>query len=212
MAGGPTRAQAPAQEPPPEDLPRIVLWRLRRSPLRRRTDLAQAWIGFGLLLAVLAGAPAAMFLVGDTAYRHYARTAEQEARTRQPTTAVLLHDAPRHPDPGSAEAEESRYRAEVRFTDVTGHPRTAKTDVRPGLPAGSTLRVWTDTRGRITGPPLTTDQIRDRSMGWAVTAFLTVTFAGGIAYAVTDRVLRHHHLAAWDAAWARTAPRWMTSI
>ncbi|WP_405833781.1 hypothetical protein [Streptomyces sp. NBC_01176] len=208
MAGGTPEAQSPAEDPPPEDLPRVMLWRLRRSPLRRRTDLLQGWIGIGLLLAVLAAAPAAMFLVGDTAYRHYKRTAEHQQQVRQPARAVLVQDAPRHPEPGSTEEKESRYPVRVRFTDPTGHTRTAKTGVRPGLTEGSTVRIWSDTQGRLTGPPLTTDQIRSRCMGWAITAALAVTFLGGVAYGITDLVLRRHNLAAWDTAWAGTAPRW----
>lgn len=106
--------------------------RLRRNPLCRRTDLVQAWIGLGLLLAALAATPAAMVLVGDAAHRHYARTARHQAATRHHTTAILLQDARRHPEPGSAEARKTRYPAEVRFTDADGHTRTATADVQIG--------------------------------------------------------------------------------
>lgn len=41
----------------PEELPRLRLWRWRRNPLRRRTDLAQAWIAVGLFLVVAAATP-----------------------------------------------------------------------------------------------------------------------------------------------------------
>ncbi|MET9121139.1 hypothetical protein [Streptomyces sp. NPDC004528] len=198
-------------EPPPDDLPRLMLWRLRASPLRRRSDVLQAWVGIGVLLAVLAAAPAAMFLVGDTAYRHYTRAAERQRQVREPVVAVLLQDVPRHPEPGSTEEKETLYPVRVRFTDPAGHPRTAKTEARPGLTAGSTLRLWSDPRGRLTGPPLTTDQIRSRCMGWALTGALAVTLLGGLAYGATDLVLRRRNLAEWDAAWARTAPGWTAS-
>ncbi|MFG3588873.1 hypothetical protein [Streptomyces sp. NPDC047990] len=198
-------------EPPPDDLPRLMLWRLRASPLRRRSDVLQAWVGIGVLLAVLAAAPAAMFLLGDSAYRHYTRTAERQRQVREPVVAVLLQDVPRHPEPGSTEEKETLYPVRVRFTDPAGHPRTAKTEARPGLTAGSTLRLWSDPRGRLTGPPLTTDQIRSRCMGWALTGALAVTLLGGLAYGATDLVLRRRNLAEWDAAWARTAPGWTAS-
>ncbi|MEU2879838.1 hypothetical protein ABZ651_27070, partial [Streptomyces sp. NPDC007070] len=100
----------PARDVP--DLPRVTLWRLRRNPLRRRTDLLQAWLALGLFLTALAAAPTAMFLVGDAAYSHYRETADAQARTRRPTTAVLLHPAPRHPEPGSPEARRTRYPVE----------------------------------------------------------------------------------------------------
>ncbi|MEU0210453.1 hypothetical protein ABZ235_11750 [Streptomyces canus] len=49
------RATPPAH--PPEELPRLRLWRWRRNPLRRRTDLAQAWIAVGLFVVVTAATP-----------------------------------------------------------------------------------------------------------------------------------------------------------
>ncbi|MFE1754103.1 Rv1733c family protein [Streptomyces anandii] len=211
MARGIPRAQPPPDAPDaPDDLPRFVLWRMRRNPLRRTTDLAQAWIALGLFLAVLAAAPAAMFLVGDTAYRHYTDLAEHQRRTRQRTAAVLVHDAPRHPEPGSEEEKQTRYPVEVRFTDPTGRPRTARTDVVPALPAGSSVDVWAATDGTITGPPLTADQIRSRCMGWAIISALAVAAAGAGAYGLACLFLRRRNLAAWDTAWAGTAPRWTT--
>ncbi|MFI9601652.1 hypothetical protein ACIHCX_17610 [Streptomyces sp. NPDC052043] len=216
MAGGIPRAQPPPEglfpdEPLPDELPSRVLWRLRRNPLRRPSDLLQAWIGLGVLLAVLAATPVAVFLVGDTALRHYERAAEHQDRTRRQTTAVLLHDAPRHPEPGSAEERNTRYPVPVRFTDPGGLARTARTHVEPGLPAGSSVDVWADTDGRLTEPPLTSAQVRGHSTGWAALAALTVPVAGAGAYGAACLLLRRRNLAAWDSAWARTAPRWTPS-
>ncbi|MFF0221559.1 hypothetical protein [Streptomyces sp. NPDC004629] len=205
MPGGIPRAQ-----PPPDDLPRHPLWRFRRNPLRRGTDVAQAWIGLGLLLAVLVAMPGAMFLIGDTAYRHYAHTARHQAATRHQSTAVLLYDSPRHPEPGSDEEKRTRYRVEVRFTDRLGHSRTGCVDAHPGLPAGSTVTVWTGPEGGITDPPMTAAEIRSRCMGWAIIAALAVALAGAAAYGIAERTLHRRNLAAWDTAWARTAPRWTT--
>ncbi|MER6983037.1 hypothetical protein ABT317_40290 [Streptomyces carpinensis] len=188
----------------------ITLWRLRRNPLRRTSDLLQAWLGLGLLLAVLAAAPAAAYLVGDAAHHHYTHTAERHERTRHHTTAVLVHDAPRHPEPGSAEEKKTRYPVEVRFTDPGGRTHHATTDVPPGLRAGSTVHVWADPHGQVTGPPLTPDQVRSRTMGWAILAALSVIALGSAAYGAVTLALRHRNLTAWGRAWAGTAPRWTT--
>ncbi|MFI8947199.1 hypothetical protein ACIGO6_11845 [Streptomyces sp. NPDC053750] len=215
MADDVPRAQPPPPEPDPDaepgpgtGHPHRPFWRWRRNPLRRRTDRLHAWVVLALLLAVPTAAVAAMFAVGDAAYHHYRSTAEQEARTRDHRPAVLVHDAPRHPEPGSDEAKKTRYPVEVRFTGRDGAPRTGKTDVEPGLPADSTVLVWIDSAGEITGPPLTAEQIRSRTMGWAVLAFLGVVLAGLAAHGVTGFVLHRRNLAQWDAAWANTAPRW----
>ncbi|MFD5518809.1 hypothetical protein [Streptomyces sp. NPDC127066] len=204
------RATPPSH--PPEELPHILWWRWRRNPLRRRTDLAQAWVAVGLLLTVLGGIPATMFLVGDTAYRHHRETARHQAATRHEITAVLTQDAPRHPEPGSDEAEEALYPVTVRFTDTRGHTRTAKADVEPALTEGSTVDVWVDTGGRITDPPLTADQVRDRTMVWAVLAGVAVPFPGAAAYGCAVRALERRNLARWNTSWAETAPRWTAPV
>ncbi|MFS8198301.1 hypothetical protein ACLVWQ_06395 [Streptomyces sp. CWNU-52B] len=204
------RAIPPAQ-PPPEDLPRVLLWRWRRNPLRRPVDLAQAWIALGLFVAVLATTPAAMVLADDAAHRNYAEKARLQAATRHQVPAVLVHDSPRHPEPGSEEAKKALYPVTVRFTDRQGHTRTTKADVHPSLPAGSAVHIWADSAGRITEPPLTAEEVRNRSMGWAVVAALTVALTGGAAYGYAGRRLERRNLARWDTAWARTAPRWTIS-
>jgi hypothetical protein len=197
--------------PPPQDPSPVRLWRLRRNPLRRRSDLIQAWIGLALALAIPAATLGAVLLAGDTAHRHYTRTAQHQAATRHQTTAVLLEATRRHPEPGSAEARKTLYPAEVRFTDHNGHRRTAKTDVRPALPKGATLRVWVGADGTITDPPLSPDQIRSRAAGWAVVAALGVPATAAAVYGVAGRVIHRHNLVAWDTAWAETAPRWTTA-
>ncbi|MEU3892243.1 hypothetical protein [Streptomyces sp. NPDC029041] len=202
---------SPPAPRPPRELPRVMFWRLRRNPLRRRSDVVQAWIGLGLTLVVLAATPLALFLVGDAAHRHYARAAEHQAATRHHTTAVLVEDARGHPEPGSAEAKRTLYPTKVRFTDPRGRTHTAYADTRPALPKGSTIRVWAATDGKLVGSPLTSDQVRSRAMGYALIAALGVHAAAAVAYGTVHRVIRHHNLAAWESAWATTAPRWTTS-
>ncbi|MER5446422.1 hypothetical protein ABT052_15740 [Streptomyces sp. NPDC002766] len=204
-------ARATPPPPPPEELPRVFLWRWRRNPLRRRTDLAQAWMALAVTLVVLASIPAVMVLVGTTAHRHHTETARHQASTRHHTPAVLVSDAPRHPEPGSDEAKKALYPVTVRFTAPDGHTRTAKTEVEPALSVGSTIRVWVNAEGEITDPPMTTEQARNRSMGCAVLAAMAVPLLGIAAYGYANRRLQRYNLAQWDEAWAETAPRWTTS-
>ncbi|GHH25365.1 Rv1733c family protein [Streptomyces lanatus] len=203
----------PAQPPPgPRDpwVHPLSLWHWRHNPLRRRSDRLQGWIALGLLLLVPFLGLVATFAIGDVAYRHYVMTAAHQKQTRHLTTAVLTHDAPRHPEPGSEEAKKTRYPATVRFTDPQGRTRTAKTDVLPGLTADSKVEVWVDTDGALTDPPMTAEQIRSRTMGWALLAFLTVALAGTAAYGTAAHVLHRHNMAEWESKWAETAPRWTT--
>ena len=187
------------------------LWRWRHNPLRRRTDRIQGWTALALLLLVPVLGLVAAFLVGDAASGHYRALARQQEQTRHLLTATLTHDAPRHPEPGSDEARKARYPVTVRYTAPDGQTRTAETDVLPGLSRGSTIDVWADTGGAMTGAPMSADEIRSRAMGWAVLAFLAVALAGAAAYGAASLGLLRYNLADWEARWARTAPRWTTS-
>ncbi|MFF7206178.1 hypothetical protein [Streptomyces sp. NPDC008141] len=204
-------SRIPLAQPPPEEHSRVLLWRWRRNPLRRRTDLLQAWIALSLFLATLAATPAATVLAKETAHRHYQQAARHQAGTRHATPAVLVDDAPRHPEPGSDEAKHALYPVTVRFTDPRGHTRTAESDVRPGLPADSAIRVWVSDEGKITDPPLTPQQIHSRTMGCALLAAMTVPLAGAALYGYASRRLERRNLAAWDKDWIHTAPLWTSS-
>jgi hypothetical protein len=200
----------PRAQPPPAPA-RAGLWRWRRSPLRRRCDLVQAWAGLLLAVVVTAGAPTAAVFVGSAVHSALREDAAADARTRERVTAVLVHDTPRHPEPGSEEARLTRYPAEVRFPGPDGRPHTGRTDVSPGLPAGSTVRVWRDAEGRLTDAPTAEDEIRSRAYGWAATAGAAVVLTGLAAYAVVARFLDGRRASAWEGAWADTSPRWTAS-
>ncbi|MFD0550409.1 hypothetical protein ACFQ0X_15345 [Streptomyces rectiviolaceus] len=108
-----------------------LLWRWRRNPLRRRTDLVQAWIAVGLFLAVLTATPAAGVLVGDAARRHMEQTARHQADTRHRTTAVLVHDAPVIPSPGRSRRRRPCTRSLSASPTATGTPAPRKRTSNP---------------------------------------------------------------------------------
>ncbi|WP_432058019.1 Rv1733c family protein [Streptomyces sp. bgisy022] len=198
-----------ADDPPPAEPPDPPRGRTppRRNPLRRRTDALRTWCGLGVLVAVLVLTPVAAVVVDERAHRHYDAVARHQAQTRHETTATLLHDAPRREEPGP-DGEESRHPAEVRFVTRAGRIRTTTVDVPPGLPAGSPLRIWVTSEGEATGAPLTAGDVRSRSRGWALLAALGVVLTGAATHTAVRHALRRRDLAAWDAAWARTAPGW----
>ncbi|AXK37144.1 hypothetical protein DVA86_07030 [Streptomyces armeniacus] len=207
-------------EPPPESAPApsaavppgpVRLWRWRRNPLRRPSDLLQAWLGLALTAAVLAAVPLTAVLTYGAVHRVLHDDATQEARAKHRTTAEVLDDVPQHPEPDSQEAAHTRYPARVRFTAPDASTRTGSADVRPGLPAGSTVRVWTDDRGDLTGAPPSAEEIRNRALGWSLAASAVVAVAGAAAYGIAGRVLDRHRMAAWEHDWSETATRWTAS-
>ncbi|MET8473673.1 hypothetical protein ABZY90_17545 [Streptomyces sp. NPDC006422] len=203
----------PPAQPPPADCPpprrrphpHRFLWQWRPNPLRRPSDRLQAWITLVLALAVLVLTPAATHAAAQAARDHYRALAQQQALTRTEQSATLTHDAPRHPEPGSDEAQEARYTVPVRYADADGNIRTGRADVQPGLPAGRTVRVWTDPHGKLAPPPLTTEQVRNHTLGWALLTFLAVPLTGLAAHKVTGRLIHQHNLNQWHTAWVHTA-------
>lgn len=202
----------PPAQPPPGPPPRRALWRWRqrRNPLRRRTDVLQAWLGLGALVVVLAMAPLAAFLVGDAARGHYEDLARHQSQTRYQTDATLTEDAPRHPEPGSDEEKNTRYPVEVRVVTREGRTRTTRAEVRPGLTADNTVRIWITADGEATDAPLTPGEVHSRTMGWALLAAVGVALTGAASYALAALALRRRNLSRWDTSWAETAPRWTT--
>jgi hypothetical protein len=68
--------------------------------------------------------------------------------------------------------------------------------------------VWLDRAGHVQTPPLTAAQARERVITAAAAALaaLAVLLAGlGVAGRC---VLNRRRLAAWEAAWRLTGPRW----
>lgn len=193
-------------QPPPA----ARLWRWRPNPLRRRVDLLEAWIGLILVVVAVAATPATALLVGTAVHHSLHRDAREQASRHQRTTAVVLQQVPQHPEPGSDEALHTRYPAEVRFTGPGGRPRTASTDVVPGLPAGSRVTVWTDASGRLTDPPPTSDEILSRAVGWGSVAGAAVVLTCAVGYLTVSRLMDRRRIAQWARAWLRTAPRWTT--
>lgn len=199
----------PRAQPPP--VRTLRGWRWRASPLRRPSDVFQAWLGLGLALAVLVSAPLAAWAAGARVHHKLTTTADEQTRTGRHTTAELLHDAPRHPEPGSAEAQETRYPAQVRYRAPDGTTRTATAEVEPGLTAGSRVRLWTDVSGAPADPPLTADGIRNRVLASGAVTAVMVPASGLAVHRLTTRFLDHRRLRAWEAEWRETAPRWTTS-
>ncbi|WP_187283517.1 hypothetical protein, partial [Streptomyces sp. t39] len=196
--------------PPPAGRP-LPLRRRRRNPLRRRCDQVRAWINAALTAVVLAAVPVVTVTVGRAVHGSLSAAADARAATLHRVTAVVERDAPRHPEPGSAEADLARYPAPVRWTGPDGRVHRGEAGVPAGVTAGSTVPVWCDAQGRAAAAPMSAAEIRNRSIGWAGASGTAVAVAGAVTYTVVGRVLDRRRLAEWDAAWAAAAPRWSAS-
>jgi hypothetical protein len=173
-----------------------------RNPLRRGSDRAETAMLGVLLAAFLVGAPFAAHAAGSWTYTTSTREAQaQQAALRQVPATLLQAAAPWSLSEGGAEAQ-------ARWTAPDGQVRTGQIFVPNAAPAGSTVMVWVNQAGRLTGSPLQHSQVTGRTViaqVLAVTALAVVLIiVGGVARWALDR----RRLAAWEAYWLACGPRW----
>ncbi|MDT0307389.1 hypothetical protein RM780_10485 [Streptomyces sp. DSM 44917] len=177
----------------------VLLWRWRRNPLRRRSDVAEAWIGVAAWGALLVGVPAAAALTATGAASAMLRQAEE----LRPVAAEVTEDVPE-----SHGLHGGRSPASVRWAGEDGAPGTGWTLLGPGTPAGTRVTVWVDGEGRVQPEP------PPPAVAWAGGAVLGAAAAAGTGLAVVG--LRHGARARlearcrerWEREWAEIAPQW----
>jgi hypothetical protein len=186
--------------------PKVWLWRWRRNPLRRRSDVLEAWIMLAAwVFTVLAGTGAGLVA---------ARTVEHGlARQRTQWHAVparLTEDAPVS---GATESGVGVVWAKVGWSAPDGTARSGQVRVYAGTPVGTPVMVWTDPEGRPVTRPTGVAEARVR-------ALLVGTLVGGGVAGVPLAVgwlLRRRldglRMDQWDEEWERFGPmwRWTTS-
>ncbi|MEU6537395.1 hypothetical protein [Streptomyces sp. NPDC047000] len=188
------------------------LWRWRHNPLRRTTDLVEAWLALAALLLVLAGAPVVGAAVGTVAQDSLQRSVRDQRGARQLVTATVvrrLGQAVVEPDleAGTAQGIRSRVRATWTAPDGTAHRGTATTALRSPA-AGDRFTFWTDRHGRPVPRPLDPATATAHAVlagcGAAMLAALLVETARRV---IVWRMVRRRY-ARWDQAWDSAGPDW----
>ncbi|HXZ75724.1 MAG TPA: hypothetical protein VEH31_33315 [Streptosporangiaceae bacterium] len=173
-----------------------------RNPLRRRLDRVEGVVVGGLAVAFLAGAPLAAAIAGHLTDAYGARTAHAQQAAWHQVPAVLLATAPTTGYTGYLPQVRARWRA------PDGARRTGTVPAQPGERAGSTVMVWADAAGRLTGPPLQAQQVRGQAFLAAVLAPVLLGEMLLAAGQLAHYLLGRRRVAAWDAEWRVTGPQW----
>jgi len=188
------------------------LWRWRHNPLRRATDLAEAWLALGALLLILGGAPAAGVLVGTRAEDALQQSVREQHENRRPVIATVVRKAgrtPLDPDPETASGRDSHSRVLARWTAPDGTVRHGTAMAALKSPArGDRFTVWTDQRGRMVGRPLDTATAATHAV---LAGFGTAAACAGVVEAARRLVVRHlvrRRYDRWDRDWSRAGPDW----
>ncbi|MER5427640.1 DUF3592 domain-containing protein [Streptomyces sp. NPDC002588] len=188
---------------------RVRGWRWRKNPLRRRSDVVEAWTALAVAILLLVAVPLTGVVAGRWAHDEAQRIAQQQSAERHRVRAQVVGGVP--DSLPSADGVRARtYRVTVRWTPPGAgeKPRTATARVPEGTHRGDVVDVWFDTRGRSVPPPAATTVV------WQHTLTMGVCAAGGagavvlLGYGVVRRVAMRHRLGEWDREWARTEPEW----
>ncbi|MEU0333387.1 hypothetical protein [Streptomyces sp. NPDC006193] len=188
------------------------LWRWRRNPLRRTTDLAEAWVALAALLLIAVAAPVTGCLVGVRAHDSLLRSVRQQQHARHLVTATVVRElggALPEIDPDSATGREARSRVLAHWTSPDGTRRRGPvlSDLKSPR-AGDRFRLWTDPHGRMTTRPLDAATATAHSVLAGIgAALLTAALVEAGRRLAVWRLVRRRY-ARWEQAWDRAGPDW----
>ncbi|WP_165986074.1 hypothetical protein [Streptomyces sp. YIM 98790] len=197
-------------------LRRRTFWRWRRNPLRRRSDLLEAWLRLVLTVSLALGVATA----GVVTYLAVHQDLSDLRYQRHEVTAVVLPD-PRQPrDEGGSGTEGGRGAAEevlapdgtavVEWTAPGGGQRSQETLVPADAVPGTEITLWTDDSGRLVKEPPTPAEAMVQSL-------IAASFVAG-SWVVVVLLVRRAALSAlnrrreleWEFEWASVGSHWQT--
>ena len=143
---------------------------------------------------------------GQWTYGAGLRAERAHQAARHQVAAVLLASAPAAAQPGEGELAQPMVQA--RWAAPDGTRRTGAVPVPAGARAGSTVLLWIDTSGRLSDPPLQHRQVAGQAVFGAVLAVAGLGLVLWCCGTLSHRALDKRRLAAWDADWRVTGPRW----
>ncbi len=180
--------------------------RFDRNPLRRPADRAETIVLVLLLVAFLVGAPLAALASGSWAHAIAQRTELAQAASRTQVAAVVL-TAAEAPAVGSPNLTSV---TSARWTAPDGTVVTGELPVPLGTRAGATVRVWTTRDGQLTSMPMGESQVAYLADLGGLAGAAAVALLLALVGALARRSLDKRRMAAWEADWQSTGPRWTT--
>ncbi|WP_314219638.1 Rv1733c family protein [Streptomyces zaehneri] len=186
---------------------RVRGWRRRENPLRRRSDVVEAWTALFVAVLLLVAVPLAGALAGQWGHADAQAVADRLRAERHRVRAEVVGHPP-EVLPSVEGVRQQMSTVAVRWNPPGEPARTATARVPAGTRAGEMVDVWFDTRGRNVAPP------PNDTMVWQHTLTMGACAAGGAAvvvlfgHAVIRRVAMRHRLGEWEREWARTEPQW----
>ncbi|MEU3724888.1 hypothetical protein [Streptomyces sp. NPDC031705] len=190
------------------------VWRWRRNPLRRPTDLVEAWVAFAALVCVLLVAPLFGWVAGLQVDGTLQRAAREQRHERYLVPAVVVRPAPgpaagpaADPPPQRQAPERTEVVASWTAPDGSSHEGTVPAAEEPPRP-GDRFRMWTDVRGRLVGQPLDPSAASFHAAAAGLAAALAAAALAETVRRLVVRRLMHRRYVHLDRAWAQAGPDW----
>ncbi|MFD0265640.1 hypothetical protein ACFVGY_03465 [Streptomyces sp. NPDC127106] len=197
------------------------VWRWRCNPLRRPTDLFEAWVAFAALVCVLLVAPAVGCVTGLRVDGTLQRAAREQRQERYLVPAVVVRPAAAEGSEGSEGSESSgsapapqrqapqRTQIVAAWTapDGSSHQGTVPAAEEPPR-AGDRFRIWTDLRGRLVTRPLDPGSASTHAAVVGLAAAVSAAALAETARRLVVRRLLHRRYLLLDRAWAEVGPDW----
>lgn len=179
------------------------------NPLRRRSDVIEAWLAPAAIVAFLALSPlvaglAAMGVRADNA------AAQHVQQSWHPVSAVLLRAAP-GPEFADNGANTWTVWVPARWA-VDGRNYTGKIPVPADSRAGSTQTVWLDSAGHVRAPAMTKPELSGAIGTGIALALAALAVVVAVATRLTRWLLDRRRIASWATAWLAVGPRWSHQV
>lgn len=187
---------------------RVRCWRWRPNPLRRRSDVVEAWIALAVAVLLCVGAPLVGAVTGLWAHGQARSVAAAERSERHVVRALVVGGAPEQLPSVQGGDRAHAYQTSVRWAVPGEGTKTALARVPAGTRTGDVVDVWFDRQGHGVAPP------PDDIAVWQHTVTMGLcgaSCAAGVVLlgrGVVRRVALRHRLAEWEQEWARTGPDW----
>jgi hypothetical protein len=179
--------------------------RFDRNPLRRATDRAETVVLILLAVLFLAGAPLSALAAGAGMHAVAQRAQLADRAAKYPVTVKIVTATG---VPGSG----GNLTTEVvgRWTGPDGKVHNTPMAVAMGYTPGDTLRLFTTRDGRFTTPPMNDSQVASQTDLARVAGVAGLAMVVALAGVLSRWWLNRRRMAAWDADWRATGPRWTT--
>ncbi|MEW1777855.1 hypothetical protein [Streptomyces sp. NPDC086777] len=183
-------------------------WRWRRNPLRRHSDVLEAWVVLAVWTATLVGGLLAGWWAGATVDHTFA---ERRSALHVVSAELTESGAGGTPSGGGSPLvgdDAGKVWVTVRWTAADGSVHTGLATAVPTATAGSRLPVWVDRGERVAAPPTgRSEATLDSVVAAVLVAPLAATAVWSAGEVLRGRLMRRR-LAEWDAEWRRIGPQW----